>query len=255
MRITILASGSKGNATLFETATTRLLVDAGVGVRALQTLVPRIDVLLITHAHSDHVGYYERIARKLKARVLMTEATRRAVEPVREVETCESRGSFAVRDLAITLMPLPHDAAQVGVVVSDGLHRAALLTDLGEVPPGLVEQLAGCEALLVEANHDRTMLDEGPYREGLKLRIRGPGGHLSNDQTRALLTAHYQQARPRRGAHTVVLMHLSEVNNTPRRALDTCRSALPQDTTLLAAPPRGPLVLDLARGPAQQWLW
>jgi phosphoribosyl 1,2-cyclic phosphodiesterase len=255
MRITILASGSKGNATLFETPTTRLLVDAGVGVRALQTLVPRVDVLLITHAHSDHVGYYERIARKLRSRVLMTEATRRAVEPVREVETCDNRGTFAVRDLSVTLVPLPHDAAQVGVVVSDGPHRAALLTDLGEVPPGLVDQLAGCEALLVEANHDLTMLDQGPYRDSLKKRIRGPGGHLSNKQTRDLLAAHYEQARPERGAHTVVLMHLSEVNNTPRRALDTCRRAVPQDTRLLVAPPREPLVVDLALGPAQAWLW
>jgi phosphoribosyl 1,2-cyclic phosphodiesterase len=254
MRITVLASGSKGNATLFETSTTRLLVDAGVGVRALQTLVPRVDVLLITHAHSDHVGHYERISRKLRARVLMTEATRRAVEPTQKVETCESRGSFTVGDLTVALVPLPHDAAQVGVVVSDGLHRAALLTDLGEVPPGLVEHLAGCEALLVEANHDLTMLDEGPYREGLKQRIRGAGGHLSNEQTRALLAAHYRGARAR-GAHTVVLMHLSEINNTPRLALDACRDAVPRDVALLVAPPRGPLVLDLARGPAQQSLW
>jgi len=247
MRVTILASGSKGNATLFESGGTAVLVDGGVGVATVAARVPRLDAIVITHAHSDHVGSYERLARKLKARVFLTEATARALDEPENIVKYSPREPFQVGSLRVAPTPLPHDAAQVGLVLSDGLHKVGLVTDLGEVPPGLIAHLRGCDALLVESNHDIGMLIGGPYRDFLKKRIASAKGHLSNDQTCELLRAHYRDARLRgeQGAASVTLMHLSEQNNRPDIALGQARDVLAaHDVRLSVASQSEPIELD-----------
>lgn len=215
VRVTILASGSKGNATLFEAGDTALLVDAGISVAALTARAPRLDAVVITHAHGDHTGNFRQIHKRLKSQVYMSEATARAHEAPDHVARYSPREPFTIGALTVSPLPLPHDAAQVGLVVSDGQHRVGLVTDLGEVPPGLVGHLRGCDALLVESNHDIGMLLQGPYPASLKRRIASARGHLSNDQLGELLRAHHRDAASYglRGASTVVLMHLSEQNN------------------------------------------
>jgi phosphoribosyl 1,2-cyclic phosphodiesterase len=257
MKITIIASGSGGNATLFASRGTRVLVDAGVGPRVLDQclsaaaadganvrLLP--DAIVITHAHADHVGVAARYNKKHKIPIYASEATVRAAElgdPAR-VRAFSSREPFAIGALTFSPTPLPHDAAQVALVVDDGARRAALVTDLGEVPPGLLEHVAGCDVLMLESNYDAGLLEAGPYPQHLKRRIRSARGHLSNAQTCELLAA-----LPG-GTHTVALMHLSEVNNRPELALDAARDVLlGRRTRLVAAPPRGPLVLDAAAAP------
>ncbi|WP_437312391.1 MBL fold metallo-hydrolase [Sorangium sp. So ce385] len=253
MKITIVASGSGGNATLFSSRGTRVLVDAGVGPRVLEQCLSAAgaggplgwapDAIVITHAHADHVGVAAKYNKKHKIPIYASEATARAAElgdPER-VRSFSPREPFAIGALTISPRPLPHDAAQVALVVDDGARRAALVTDLGEVPPGLLEHVAGCDVLLLESNYDADMLEAGPYPQHLKRRIRSARGHLSNAQACALLAA-----LPG-GTHTVALMHLSEVNNRPDLALDAARDALlGKRARLLAAPPRGPLVLDAA---------
>lgn len=257
MQITIIASGSGGNATLFASRGTRVLVDAGVGPRVLAQCLTAAggasgwapDAIVITHAHADHVGAAARYNKKHKIPIYASEATARAAalgDPER-VRLFSSREPFAIGALTISPRPLPHDAAQVALVVGDGARRAALVTDLGEVPPGLLEHVAGCDVLLLESNHDADMLAAGPYPQHLKRRIGSSRGHLSNAQACALLAALPS------GTHTVALMHLSEINNRPELALEAARDALSgRRMRLLAAPPRGPLVLDAAppAGPA-----
>ncbi|AUX23544.1 MBL fold metallo-hydrolase [Sorangium cellulosum] len=251
MKITIIASGSGGNATLFASRGTRVLVDAGVGPRVLEQCLAAAggepgwapDAIVITHAHADHVGAAARYNKKLKIPIYASEATARAAalgDPAR-VRVFSPREPFEIGALTVSPRPLPHDAAQVALVVGDGARRAALVTDLGEVPPGLLEHVAGCDVLLLESNHDADMLAGGPYPQHLKRRISSSRGHLSNAQACALLAA-----LPG-GTHTVALMHLSEINNRPELALEAARDALSgRRTRLLAAPPRGPLVLDAA---------
>ncbi|AUX43893.1 MBL fold metallo-hydrolase [Sorangium cellulosum] len=260
MKITIIASGSGGNATLFTSRGTRVLVDAGVGPRTLAQYVAAVDAggaggaagcaldaIVITHAHADHVGAAARYNKKLKIPIYASEATARAAalgDPER-VRIFSSREPFAIGALTFSPRPLPHDAAQVALVVDDGARRAALVTDLGEIPPGLLEHVAGCDVLLLESNHDVDLLESGPYPQHLKRRIRSSRGHLSNREACALLAA-----LPG-GTHTVALMHLSERNNRPDLALDAARDALfGKRTRLVAAPPRGPLVLDASLPPA-----
>lgn len=252
MHITIIASGSGGNAALFVSGGTRVLVDAGVGPRTLQACltapgaavgpldwVP--DAIVVTHAHADHVGAAAKYNKKHKVPIFATEATARAADlgdPTR-VRLFSSREPFTIGALTFSPKPLPHDAAQIALAISDGARRAALATDLGEIPPGLLEHVSGCDVLLLESNYDAEMLEAGPYPRHLKRRIASSRGHLSNADAHALLSALPGNT------HTVVLMHLSETNNRPELALDVARDALRgRRTRLLAAPPRGPLALD-----------
>lgn len=247
MKVTILASGSKGNASLYQSATTSVLVDAGIGVAPIAALAPRLDAIVVTHAHGDHTGNYARLARKLKAQVYLSEATSRALHDPAGIIKFGPREPFQIGDITIAPMPLPHDAAQVGLVLSDGQRRVALVTDLGEVPPGLVDHLRGCDTLLLESNHDIGLLIQGPYPDFLKKRVASAKGHLSNDQACAFLRAHYKDARffGETGASTVVLMHLSEQNNLPGIALAQAQDTLSgRDVRLLVASQRKPLPVD-----------
>jgi len=120
---------------------------------------------------------------------------------------------------------VPHDATEpCHFVLSDGTRRVGSLSDAGSVNEAMLEALTGCDALLLEFNHDRAMLAAGPYPPPLKARVGGPLGHLSNDASAALL----RQLDCTRLRH-LVLTHLSEKNNTPALALAAANSCLGSD--------------------------
>jgi phosphoribosyl 1,2-cyclic phosphodiesterase len=124
-------------------------------------------------------------------------------------------------------------------------RSAALATDLGEVPPGLLGHFAGCDAVLIESNHDSEMLWAGPYPYHLKKRVAGGHGHLSNAQTHGLLRG------LDRGVRTVVLMHLSQTNNTPELARAAAAEALADHpATLLLASQFGVTAVEALAGAA-----
>ncbi|NUQ73121.1 MAG: MBL fold metallo-hydrolase [Polyangiaceae bacterium] len=257
MRVLILASGSSGNATLFESKGTRVLVDAGIGPRTLAQRLREAGAggmphaVVVTHGHGDHLGSYCKIGAKLGIPVYMTESTARFASPPGGVSLhyFSPRQPFAIGGLTLSPLPLPHDAAQVALVVADGERSAAIATDLGEVPPGLPGHVAGCDVLLIESNHDVEMLERGPYPGFLKRRVLSARGHLSNAQAHGLLRA----LGPR--AHTVVLMHLSKTNNRPDLALESARDALAGRRVRLAvAPPSGPVLFDAALPPPDRAL-
>lgn len=253
MRITVLASGSSGNATLLESRGTRVLVDAGIGSRTLARKLRETGTeglphaIVVTHAHGDHVGHCARLARKLRIPVYATPATDRAAHLGADVRTFAPRGTFAIAALTVSSMPVPHDALQVALVFDDGTHRAALATDAGEITSSLSCHLADCDALLIESNHDSELLERGPYPAALKRRISSRFGHLSNAQAGQLLRGLGPRTR------SVVLMHLSETNNRPELALAAARDALGgRGVELFAAHQRHPLVLELAPPPGAQ---
>lgn len=238
---------------MFEAEGTSVLIDAGIAPRTLEaklaTAGARLpDAIVITHAHQDHVGHALRLARRLKIPIHVSEATSRAVSlhGREEIRIFSAREPFAIGTLTIAPTPLPHDAAQVALVVEGGGRRAAIVTDLGEVPPGLSSHLARCDVVLIESNHDLEMLQSGPYPAFLKRRIASARGHLSNAQAHALL-----RTLPV-ATHTVVLMHLSTSNNHPEIALESAQDALGgRRVRLLAATQDASLVLDAT--PTERW--
>jgi phosphoribosyl 1,2-cyclic phosphodiesterase len=125
-------------------------------------------------------------------------------------------------ELALTCVPLPHDAEPtLGFRIDHAGATAVVATDLGAPDPRAARALAGAQVLVLEFNHDRALLERGPYPAALRRRVAGPRGHLSNDQAAAMLRL---LAGPR--LHTLVLAHLSLVNNTPELALEAADGAL-----------------------------
>ncbi len=228
MRFTILASGSTGNATLIETAQTAVLIDAGLSARALvrrMTAVgfdpARLTAVLITHEHSDHVGGLSVLARQLNLPVFIAPAARRHLRlPEKEAAAIRWADPLAPEQPVVlgdlTLMPIaaPHDAAEPFVFTATaGGVKLGIVTDLGYIPPQVAHRLVGCQALILEANHDGDMLRAGPYPWELKQRVAGRLGHLSNDEMARFLREDFDG----NAAH-IVLAHLSRQNNHPALA-------------------------------------
>ncbi len=228
MRVTILASGSGGNATLFSAGGAGVLVDAGVAPAVIEARmrsalgeVVGLDALVVTHPHGDHASKAEEVARHFGCPVWMTEATeRRLPMPRLPKRVFGFNTPFDVGGIRVEPMPVPHDAPNVALVLSHRGARAGIATDLGHVPKKLAAHFEGCQLVMIESNHDPAMLAEGPYPEFLKQRVGSRTGHLSNAQTAHLI------ARLGRETREVVLMHLSRTNNQPMLALGQAREAV-----------------------------
>ncbi|MCB9598307.1 MAG: MBL fold metallo-hydrolase [Sandaracinaceae bacterium] len=228
MRVTVLSSGSGGNATLVSAGGARVLVDAGVGAStiearmqsALGEVVP-LDAMIITHPHGDHACKASELAKRFECPVWMTEATQRRLPlPHARKRVFGFNTPFDIAGLRVEPMPVPHDAPNVALVFEHRGARAGMVTDLGHVPNKLAAHFEGCQLVLLEANHDPEMLAGGPYPDFLKKRVASRTGHLSNQQAAHLC------ARLGRETREIVLMHLSETNNTPMLALAQVRAAI-----------------------------
>ncbi len=226
MRLVILASGSSGNCALVESGGRAVLLDAGISARETLRRIAaagagdaRIEAILLTHEHVDHVRGARVLARKLGVPVMGTAGTLQAssahLDDVPERTTIGSRDRFSVAGLRVTAFATTHDSSEpCGYVFeSRSGHRVGVATDTGMVTPEIAEALAGCHALGLESNHDEGMLAAGPYPPFLKRRIAGDRGHLSNTAAATAL-----DSLRWKGLTRVFALHLSEQNNTPERA-------------------------------------
>ncbi len=231
MRIVPLASGSSGNATLVEAGGTRLLIDAGLSPRALEGRLrladvdpESVDALFVTHRHHDHIRGATACAVRWRAKVYATRRTARGIgsEAQKLVRRVELGVPFAVGSLRLLPIPVEHDAPETAaLLVEHGTLRFGHATDLGCARGPVGELLTDCDALQLEFNHDRELLDAGSDPPHLKRRIRSDEGHLANDQAAELL-----EALAHAGLRQVWLAHLSSRNNRPELALAAARRAL-----------------------------
>lgn len=236
MRFASLGSGSGGNALVVEAGRTRVMLDCGFGVAETVRRLARIGLdpaglsgVVVTHEHSDHGDGAFPLAQRFGIPVWLTHGTLAAMRETRgdagsgcAVNLVESSGDFGVGDLLIRPFTVPHDAREpVQYVFSDGARRLGVLTDAGSRTAHVVASLSGCDALVLECNHDLGMLMSGGYPPALKARIAGPRGHLDNAASAALLAA----LDRRRLAH-VIAAHLSQQNNTPALARAALAGAL-----------------------------
>lgn len=239
-QITILASGSSGNAALVETERTRLLLDAGLSCRetlrrlkALGRRLDRLDGILLTHEHTDHSGGLPALFLDTRATVHLTEATHCELERVLpedsakvvdRVEYIRPGQRFTLGDIDITAFSVPHDAADpVAFTFRAAGRKLALVTDLGYLPELVKQHLRESDCLILESNHDIEMLKVGPYPWPVKQRVMSRTGHLSNHAVSEFLS---DPDSFDGGARYLVLAHLSERNNTPELARISAEEAL-----------------------------
>jgi phosphoribosyl 1,2-cyclic phosphodiesterase len=228
VRFASLGSGSEGNALLVESTsgatTTRVLLDCGFSAKEVErrllrlgTSAEHLDAILITHEHTDHIGSALTLARKWSIPLHMSWGTARAVgadEGKIDLRVLWGDESVAIGDVSVLPYTVPHDAREpLQYVFSDGTSRLGVLTDVGVATPHITNVLSGCDALVLESNHDLAMLSASRYPASLKARIGGTHGHLNNDAAAAILAS-----LDRSKLRHLVAAHLSQQNNLPHLA-------------------------------------
>ncbi|WP_373046728.1 MBL fold metallo-hydrolase [Vulgatibacter sp.] len=232
LRYAILSSGSSGNCLWVQGGGVEILVDCGLSARRIGERLAavggdlrNVQAVVCTHGHGDHVAGAAVLARRYGLEVHGSAGTLRHIRgepPPERLHPVGVRDRFRIGGLEIRLAPTPHDAVgSCSVVVADGETSLGVVTDLGKPTETVRKHLEGVDALVLEMNHDRQMLIDGPYPEMLKRRIAGDLGHLSNDQSAELLA---QLLHP--GLQQLALAHLSEHNNLPEIARDTAGEVL-----------------------------
>ena len=201
IRFSVLASGSSGNACYIESANARILIDAGLSARELERRLEQVgvapsslDALVVTHEHSDHIKGAGPLARRYGLPLYINQKTLesgcKALGKLPLPVIIRTGQTLTIKDLDVETFTKCHDAADpVGVVLSLNGVRIGMATDLGRSTRLIEDRLKGCQALIIEFNHDPVMLEQGPYPPHLKQRIKGRDGHLSNEQACDLLKA------------------------------------------------------------------
>ena len=241
MRFSSLGSGSEGNALLVAAGSknagpgagpTHVLMDCGFGLQDTVRRMARLGVspealsgIVVTHEHGDHIGGVARLARKYNLPVWLTHGTLRvqtkAFAGIADIREIDPQLAFVIGDLEITPYPVPHDAAEpVQFVFSDGARRLGVLTDTGCSTAHIEQTLSGCDALVLECNHDAELLMNGDYPYSLKQRVGGRYGHLNNQEAAGIL-ASLDKSR----LQHLVAAHLSRKNNTPELAVRALSAA------------------------------
>ncbi|SHI93042.1 MBL fold metallo-hydrolase [Parasporobacterium paucivorans] len=238
MNITTIASGSTGNCIYVGSGDTHILIDAGISKKRIEEglmnsvgiSLKDISAILITHEHIDHTNGLGVVLRKYDIPVYATQET------VQEILTIGSLGKmqsehfntirpdefFHVDDLRIKPFMISHDAANpVAFRLEDKDRTLAVLTDLGRYDDYIMENIAGADAILLEANHDVNMVQTGSYPYYLKQRILSDKGHLSNENAGKLLSGFLHDK-----VRHIVLGHLSRENNYDMLAYETVRTEI-----------------------------
>lgn len=238
MRFTNLSSGSIGNATLIECGTVCILLDVGVSLKTLESLLHsrektlnQITHVLITHEHADHVRGLGPLLRKNPVPVVANPQTMDAISTrcfdettVKWQQMLQTGGSLILDEVQVQSFSISHDAVDpVGYIFETEQKKLCIATDLGYVNNRILSCLRDSDVLVIEANHDLDMLYAGKIPWNVKRRILSDEGHLSNVATGyALLDCLTHRTK------TVYLAHMSQDHNTPDVAMCTVTTLLSQ---------------------------
>ena len=235
MRFASLGSGSAGNALLVQEKTTNVLLDCGFGVKDVLMRLARLNIsanqltgIILTHEHDDHASGAFKLALQFNIPVWLTHGTYKMSSRYLPnnannlIHIIDSQSSFSINNLNIQPFTVPHDAREpVQYTLNNGQYKLGVLTDVGMSTPHIVKQLSGCDALVLECNHDLEMLDKGPYARSLKQRVSSDLGHLNNQHAAELL-GKLDNSKLKH----IIAAHLSAKNNTPDLAQTALANAL-----------------------------
>lgn len=230
MKICVLASGSKGNCTYIETEHIKLLIDIGTTSLYAERKLKEIGVdpreingILVTHTHTDHISGIRVFVKKYQTRLYLTPKIYEelnALFPILNYEIVTE--DFNILDLFIEIFKTSHDASDSnGYILSSGETSVVYITDTGYINIKNHSRLKNKKVYIIESNHDVEMLMNGNYPYNIKQRILGDIGHLSNQDCSNYI-AKFMGAQTQK----IILIHLSEDNNTPEKALETLNNTL-----------------------------
>lgn len=225
-----LYSGSSGNSLLVETENTKLLIDAGVSSKKIETALQDIHIepssingILVTHEHTDHVQGLGTISKKFDLPVFVNQETLDAMPKQKDkiasknIKTFKIADKFSIGDLEIKPFSIPHDAANpCGFNIWKENKKISIATDIGQMTNSILKELEESLFILLEANYDPDVLRCSSYPFPLKSRIAGPTGHLSNEMAGKTIS-HLLKS----GLKNAMLGHLSKESNFPELAYQT----------------------------------
>lgn len=230
MKVCVIASGSKGNVTYIETNKHRILLDMGKKKKYIEDALKMInvdpktiDIILISHLHSDHISALETFIKTYKATVCMPLEMVNCLEHISSYDHLKIYDEELVfDDLRITALKSSHDAVgSRNFIIEEENQSIVQITDTGYIKSKYFNKLKNRDIYLLESNHDVEMLNHGPYPDWLKRRVLSDEGHLSNQAAGFYLS---KLIGPK--TKKVFLMHLSEVNNSSEVALETVKNTL-----------------------------
>ena len=225
-----LYSGSSGNSLFVESENTKLLVDAGVSSKKIETALTNLKIdpssingILITHEHSDHVQGLGTFAKKFNLPVYVNQKTLDAMPNQKDkiseknIKIIKNEEKFEIGDLKIKPFSIPHDAANpCGFNIIHDNKKISIATDIGHMTNGIIKNLEDSIFIMLEANYDPEVLKFSKYPYILKSRIAGPTGHLPNEMAGKTI-AHLLNS----GLQQAILGHLSKESNVPELAYKT----------------------------------
>lgn len=235
MKFTVLASGSKGNCTYYETPTAKLMIDCGLSYRQVKSRLEEneielldLDALFITHEHSDHVAGIPALLSKQNPGVYLSSKAYGKMHPNQKSGIDIDNLNFIeeetfINELKVTAIKTSHDSAEAyGFILEEDGKKIVHITDTGYLPQKLYPELKNADYYLFESNYDPELLLESSRPFYLKQRIMGNQGHLSNEQAGLILNELITER-----TKGVVFLHLSEECNTPYDAKITHREIMP----------------------------
>ena len=222
MKVSVLASGSKGNSTYIETNNTKVLIDAGMSNLYIEKKLillgvnpDDINFVFITHTHTDHVAGLKVFIKKHHPKVFLTlDMYNELKDILNDYEILESE--IILNDLIVDYFKTSHDTDSVGYIFKNNDKEIVYVTDTGYININNLKKLNNKDFYAFESNHDIEMLMNNPnYPYQIKQRILGDKGHLSNNQCKEYLNKIIGDK-----TKYIVLAHLSEQNNDPSLALN-----------------------------------
>lgn len=229
MKISVLSSGSKGNCTYVETNSYKILIDIGTSSLYVEKSLKNIgvdpsaiDIILITHAHIDHVGGLRVFCKKYHPLVYISDKILK--EAKLEIGNISNEENININsDIKIKSIRLSHDVTDIkGYIIEDNASSMVYITDTGYINEKNFKDIENKSLYVFESNHDIEKLMNNPnYPHHTKIRILSDKGHLSNKDS-----AYYLSKLIGNNTKYVILAHLSEQNNTEELALNTLKEVL-----------------------------
>jgi len=211
-----LGSGSEGNCFLVRTEQTIIMIDCGFNYKETERRLSELDLtfqnvdrIFITHEHEDHMRAIKMIIKKANIPISCSYGTAKKIGIIDEVSLINAGDILKEKDLQIEVVPVPHDAREpCHYIFKKDALKIGIITDFGSLTPKIIESYSNLNYLVVEANHDASLLMHSSYPTSLKNRIYGKLGHANNDLTFELISQINKEKLKK-----IVFCHLSKLNN------------------------------------------